>query len=43
LLGKVKKVFPGGNTGFGFYSLYDNIATSDTNAIFVLKGGGLGA
>lgn len=37
--GKVKRLFPGGNTGIGFYSLYDQIADSDTNAIFILKGG----
>lgn len=41
MLGKVKKVFPGGNTGYGFYSLYDNINPNpgEVNAIFIMKGG----
>lgn len=37
--GKIKKVFPGGNTSKGFYSFYDYIASPDANKIFVIKGG----
>lgn len=38
-VGQVKKVFPGGNTAYGFYSFYDHIAPADANRIFVIKGG----
>jgi GTPase SAR1 family protein len=37
--GRVIKVFPGGNTSYGFYSFYDHIAPTDANRIFVIKGG----
>ncbi len=37
--GRVRKVFPGGNTAEGFYSFYDQIARPDANKIFVIKGG----
>lgn len=37
--GKFIKVFPGGNTAFGFYSFYDYIIEKDANRIFILKGG----
>lgn len=37
--GTVKRVFPGGNTGRGFYSFYDYIIEPDANHIFVVKGG----
>ncbi|KXZ40353.1 hypothetical protein SAMN05661008_00093 [Alkalithermobacter thermoalcaliphilus JW-YL-7 = DSM 7308] len=38
--GKVKKVFPGGNTSEGFFSFYDYMIDKDTaNRIFVIKGG----
>ncbi len=37
--GHVRKVFPGGNTAYGFYSFYDHIASPDANKIFVIKGG----
>lgn len=37
--GKVKMVFPGGNTCLGFYSFYDNIIDDNAAHIFVLKGG----
>ena len=37
--GKLKKLFPGGNTSQGFYSYYDNIIKPDANRIFVIKGG----
>lgn len=37
--GYVKRVFPGGNTSQGFYSLYDYIITPDATRIFILKGG----
>lgn len=36
---KVKKVFPGGNTVYGFYSFYDYIIPPDARRIMVLKGG----
>lgn len=37
--GRLKKVFPGGNTAQGFYSFYDNIIEPDAARIFVIKGG----
>lgn len=38
--GKVRKVFPGGNTALGFYSFYDHIIDPRTaRRILVIKGG----
>jgi hypothetical protein len=37
--GRVKHVFPGGNTSIGFYSYYHHVIASDATRIFVLKGG----
>lgn len=37
--GKLMKVFPGGNTAYGFYSFYDHIIEPDATRIFVIKGG----
>lgn len=38
--GKIRRIFPGGNTSGGFCSLYDHILPQDQAArIFVLKGG----
>jgi hypothetical protein len=37
--GKIRRVFPGGNTSRGFYSYYDYIIEEDANRIFVIKGG----
>jgi cytidylate kinase len=37
--GKVKEVFPGGNTSRGFYSYYDYIIAPDSCRIMVIKGG----
>lgn len=37
--GHIKKMFPGGNTAFGFHSFYDYIIPPDANKIFVIKGG----
>ncbi|QIB26624.1 PRK06851 family protein [Caloranaerobacter azorensis] len=37
--GKIKRVFPGGNTSKGFYSYYDYIIEDDANRIFIVKGG----
>jgi len=37
--GKFVKMFPGGNTAYGFYSFYDNIIENDASRIFILKGG----
>ncbi|WP_238473238.1 ATPase [Desulforamulus profundi] len=37
--GKLKKVFPGGNTSRGFFSYYDHIINPDATRILVIKGG----
>jgi hypothetical protein len=37
--GRLLKVFPGGNTAYGFHSFYDYIIEPDANRIFVIKGG----
>jgi len=37
--GKLKKVFPGGNTYKGFHSFYDFIIEPDATRIFCIKGG----
>ncbi|MDK2888295.1 MAG: hypothetical protein PWP72_1173 [Thermoanaerobacter sp.] len=37
--GRLKKVFPGGNTWRGFHSFYDYIIEPDATRIFVIKGG----
>ncbi|MGI6406570.1 MAG: PRK06851 family protein [Syntrophaceticus sp.] len=37
--GKIKKVFPGGNTCLGFYSFYNYIIGEEARRIFILKGG----
>jgi ABC-type lipoprotein export system ATPase subunit len=37
--GRVKMVFPGGNTCLGFYSFYNYIIGEEARRIFVLKGG----
>jgi len=37
--GRLKKVFPGGNTARGFYSFYDYIIEPDATRIFIIKGG----
>lgn len=37
--GRLKKLFPGGNTSQGFYSFYDYIIEPDATRIFVIKGG----
>lgn len=37
--GKIKKVFPGGNTAKGFHSYYDNIIGDNWNKLFIIKGG----
>jgi len=37
--GKLIKLFPGGNTPYGFYSFYDYIIEKDAARIFILKGG----
>ncbi len=37
--GKIKHVFPGGNTAQGFFSYYNYIIPNDANRIFILKGG----
>ena len=37
--GKLRRVYPGGNTSVGFYSYYDYILPTDARRIMVLKGG----
>ncbi|MDO7785754.1 PRK06851 family protein [Desulforamulus aquiferis] len=37
--GKLKKVFPGGNTSKGFFSYYNHIIEPNSTRIFVIKGG----
>lgn len=37
--GKIRHLFPGGNTPQGFFSYYSYIIPSDANRIFILKGG----
>jgi len=37
--GKIRRLFPGGNTSKGFFSYYDNIVEKNANRIFILKGG----
>lgn len=39
VIGKVKEVFPGGNTPQGFVSFFDYIIPADTCRIMILKGG----
>ena len=38
-VGSVRKVFPGGNTTQGFYSLFNYIIDKDATRVFVIKGG----
>jgi hypothetical protein len=37
--GTIKKVFPGSNSAYGFYSYYDQIMGPEAARIFILKGG----
>lgn len=37
--GFCKRVFPGGNTAYGFYSFYEYIAGPDATRILIIKGG----
>ena len=37
--GKIKHVFPGGNTPQGFFSYYDYVIPIDATRVFLLKGG----
>lgn len=37
--GKVRKMFPGGNTSKGFKSFFDYVIPKDVNIIFCMKGG----
>ncbi len=37
--GKIRHMFPGGNTPQGFFSYYDHVITADAVRIFLLKGG----
>jgi len=38
-IGRLKHVFPGGNTSLGFYSYYHHMIGPEATRIFVLKGG----
>ena len=37
--GKIRKMFPGSNSAYGFYSFYDQIIEDSATRIFVIKGG----
>jgi molybdopterin-guanine dinucleotide biosynthesis protein len=37
--GRVRDLFPGGNTALGFFSYYDQIIGPDATRIFIIKGG----
>lgn len=37
-MAKIRKVFTGGNTSEGFYSLHNNIISEDRNKLYILKG-----
>lgn len=37
-MGKIRRMFPGGNTSQGFSSLHDNIIGLNRNALYILKG-----
>ena len=37
--GRIKQVFPGGNTGLGFHSFFNYIAGPDIEQVHVIKGG----
>ena len=37
--GKIRHMFPGGNTPQGFFSYYDQVIAADAVRIFLLKGG----
>lgn len=37
-MSKIRRMFPGGNTSQGFYSLHDNIISNDRNTLYILKG-----
>lgn len=37
-MAKIRRMFPGGNTANGFYSLHDNIIGLNRNALYILKG-----
>lgn len=39
IVGKIKDMFPGGNTCYGFYSYYNNICTIPPQNKIILKGG----
>ena len=39
MAGRVRKLFPGGNTANGSFNFFDNIIPQNVNRIFCLKGG----
>lgn len=36
---QVRKMFLGGNTGYGFYSFYEQVVSGESSKTFILKGG----
>ncbi|MGE5551226.1 MAG: PRK06851 family protein [Bacteroidota bacterium] len=36
---RIRKMFPGGNTAYGFYSFYDQIIAPDARRLIIIKGG----
>jgi hypothetical protein len=38
-MGRIRKLFPGSNSAYGFYSLYDQIVGPEAERIIILKGG----
>lgn len=39
MVGKVRRMFLGGNTGYGFYSFYEQVVSGDNIVTYILKGG----
>lgn len=37
-MAKIRRIFPGGNTSHGFYSLHDNMMGFDRNMLYIVKG-----
>lgn len=37
-MAKIRRMFPGGNTSSGFFSLHDNIIDLNRNQLYLLKG-----
>jgi len=37
-MSKIRRIFPGGNTSSGFFSLHDNIISLNRKWLYILKG-----